>query len=122
MASTMPTTGLAGTSVPVRINNRSSRDFRPCRDDPDDDHRRVQLPQPTSLSSTKLGCGGVPQKETKKKWIAKSKKRVSFASPLAQVFGPSKEDYIREMLNAPGWEPVASPMADDDLGEARCEN
>jgi hypothetical protein len=24
---------------------------------------------------------------------------------------PTKDDYIREMLNAPGWEPVASPKA-----------
>nr|XP_034599275.1 uncharacterized protein LOC117860144 isoform X2 [Setaria viridis] len=156
MDSTTPTTGLAGTFVPARINNRPGRNFHPCRDDPDDDHRRGTRRHCSNsawsrvyccrgmvedcYSSTRYhgrggnygqssyrsqclspppswGVVGYPQKETKKKWIAKSKKRVSFASPLAQVFGPSKEDYIREMLNALGWEPVASPMADDDLEE-----
>jgi hypothetical protein len=95
-------------------------------------------------------------------WVAKTKKRVSFATPIAQVFGESsneayflsfkphhelchtgydpmieecllhfvsagptcltpagqsKEDYIRKMLSTPGWEPIASPVADDDLEE-----
>lgn len=103
---------------------------------------------------------GVQQEKNKKKWIAKTKKRVSFANPLVQVFGEfhfdelslftkpaqvlntvgydpmleeillhyapigpngaspaerTKEDRIREMLGTPGWDPVASPVADDGL-------